>query len=342
MVGKSSSYGKINYQVKGALGKITFIGQSKKAFRDAGKETGIHSLNQLRHAESDCQNFIKWAHEHEKLKSIYDLKRAHYRAYMDYMKTKGVSNGHLINIETDLRLLNKGMQRISAEKHMQSRDWVPKTRLIDPETRERPKDRSMTSEQIQKVQEKLSARCQAAATFQQAFGLRLREAAGTRRAHVIEKGGRLFWQAIKDKAAINTAQGVTKAGRERVAPCHPDLEPAVRELIAGKKPAELLCPRYNTLKAAYNRAGMKGSHAFRHTYARDMLRQELRSKGVEAEGKQLIDKMLENRANGHRKDFGLHRNQLYQKTCAAVDRVHAYLGHGKGRIDLCEVYMKGV
>lgn len=335
---------RLKYQVEQSIKKINMIGSSKKMLRDANVETGIHSITQVKHALSVSQNFADWARSEKGVKDLFQLKRSHYREYLDYKKAEGVSNGHLINIETNLRLLEKGMNRISEEKGFPQRNWVPKTRLIDTNSREKPQDRSYTPKEVEGYLNKLSDNVRVGADLQAAFGLRLREAANTKTAHIQERAGRLYWVASTDKAALNAAQGVTKAGRGRETPCRPEYEQRVRELLQGKEQEQYVVPvRYNTLKSGYNRAGMKGSHAFRHTYAREMLRNELRSLGIEQEGRGMMQRMLENRDAGYRKDHLVIQDErsLYRDVSRAMDQVQAYLGHGDGRMDLAEVYLKG-
>lgn len=334
---------RLKYQVERAIKKINRIGVSKKALRDAGEETGIHSINQIKHDLSVSQNFVKWAKE-QGVKDLFQLKRSHYRDYIAHKQAQGVSNGHLINIETSLRHLEKGMNEISKEKGFEERNWAPKTRLIDTNSREKPQDRSYSSEETKGYLNKLSANARVGGLLQASFGLRLREAANTRVAHIVEKDGRLFWQASDDKEALNAAQGVTKAGRARITPCRPEYEEQVRKMIQGKEEGQYVVPvKYNTLKSAYNRAGMEGSHTFRHTYARKMLQGELQSRGIEHEGRAMLQKMMENREAGYRKDHLVTREErpLYREVSAAMNRVQEYLGHGSGRIDLAGVYLKG-
>lgn len=335
---------KLKYQVEKAIKAVNYIGVSKKKLRDMGSPTGIHSITQIRHALSVAQNFVSWARQ-EGIKDLFQLKRAHYRNYIAHMQASGVSNGHLINIETNLRLLAKGMDKISEEKRTKTRDWVPKTRLIDVNSREKPIDRSYSPKEIESFREKLSDNAKIGADLQQAFGLRLREAANTRVAHIVEKNGKLYWRAVSDKQALNTAVGVTKAGRERIAPCRPEYETRIRELVRGKEKADFISPiKYNSLKSAYYRAGIEGSHAFRHTYAREMLKRELQMRGIEKIGHSVIQRMIENYEQGYRKDHLVTHDErlIYQEVNQAIDKVHGYLGHGKGRMDLCEVYMKGI
>lgn len=335
---------RLKYQVEQAIKRINYIGKSKKELRQNGTETGIHSITQVKHTLSVGQNFAQWIKE-QGVKDLYQLKRSHYRDYLAYMQEKGVSNGHLINVETNLRLLQKGMHNISLDKGFEVREWIPKIRLINTATREKPQDRSYSAEEIKEFREKLSSNAKIGADLQQAFGIRLREVANTKVAHIVEKNDKLFWEASEDKLVLNTAQGVTKAARGRISPCRPELEARVRELILGKEKDAYVSPvRYNTLKSAYNRAGVKGSHSFRHTYAREMLKRELQQREIEASGREMIQRMLENRGAGYRKDHTITKEErpLYREVVQIMDKVQGYLGHGKGRIDLAEVYLKGL
>lgn len=335
---------RLKYQVEQAIKKINQIGVSKKALRLDEAETGIHSISQVKHALSVTQNFADWAKD-QGVKDLFQLKRAHYRAYLACKQAEGVTNGHLINIETNLRLLEKGMNRISAERGIPARNWTPKTRVIDVNSREKPQNRAHAPEETKEYLDKLTANTRIGADLQAAFGLRLREAANTKAIYIQEVDGRLVWSASAEKGAQNPAQGVTKAGRGRVAPCRPEYEERVRELLVGLQEGAYVMPvRYNTLKSAYHRAGMAGSHAFRHTYAREMLKRELQARGIEPEGRRMLERMLENRAAGYRKDHLVTREErpLYRAVVEATDRIQSYLGHGRGRIDLAEVYLKGI
>ncbi|WP_339229938.1 hypothetical protein [Aeribacillus sp. FSL K6-2833] len=56
----------------------------------------------------------------------------------------------------------------------------------------------------------------------------------------------------------------------------------------------------------------------------------------------MIERMLHNHSNGLRKDYGVSGDErdLYKTVNGCIDTVHEWLGHGRGRINLCEVYMK--
>jgi integrase len=332
---------RLKYQVEQAIKEINFIGTSKKEARKEGA-SGIHSTTQVQHALSVSQNFAKWAKDQHQISDLYQLKRVHYREYIEYMKTTGVTNGHLINIETNLRLLGKGMAAVAAAKGQRERDWIPKTRLVEVASREKPINRALEPEKVQSLRLAVSNSVGTAMDLGMAFGLRLREVANTTAAHIVEKGGTLYWKAAADPLAPNSAKGVTKAGRPRETPVKPSYERLVREMIQGKAPTEKMCSvAYNTLKSAYTRHDVGGSHAFRHTYARDMVMLEFQKRGIAVEGRQMLQRMLENREKGFRKDHLVKGDEraLYKQVNQVIDEIHGYLGHGKGRIDLCEVYM---
>lgn len=341
MANKRRGGNRLKYQVEQAAKEIFYIGESRREAREKDA-SGIHSVNQIEHVLSASQNFAKWLKHERGISDLYQLKRSHYREYIEHMKASGVSNGHLINIETDLRLLGKGMAAISSAKGQKERDWVPKKRLVEASSREKPENRALDRDEVSRIRENVSDNVKQALDLEMAFGLRLREVSKTNVAYIVERDGKLYWEAVADRGALNTAVGVTKAGRPRTTPVRAEYEALVREMIKGKEPYEKLCNvTYNTLKSAYNRVGVGGSHAFRHTYAREMVLSEFRNAGIERDGRAMLQRMLENREKGYRKDNLVQKDErvLYVQVNTIVDRVHGYLGHGRGRIDLCEVYM---
>ena len=63
-----------------------------------------------------------------------------------------------------------------------------------------------------------------------------------------------------------------------------------------------------------------------------------------ADGREILQRMIENREDGYRKEhtITIEERSLYREVVQVMDKVQEYLGHGKGRIDLAEVYLKGV
>ncbi|MGP4072746.1 integrase [Piscibacillus sp. B03] len=333
---------KLKYQVNQALKTIDQIGVSKYSLERQKLDTGIHSIKQMKETLSTAQNFVAWLKSEKGLMDLYQVKRSHYRLYIDHMKTKEVSNGHLINIETNLRLLNKGMAKVSKDKGMAPRDWCPKKRLIDVRSREKAVNRSLTDQEYEEAYQGLSNHVKVAADLQMAFGLRLREAANTTYAHITLEDGQYYWEAVSDRYAANTAVGVTKAGRGRKALCRPDMEERIQALVKdGNQKDYIVKVKYDTIRSGYVRAGIKGSHSLRHTYARFMLQEEFQQLGIEKQGPDIVQRMVLNRSEGYRKDYQIEQSErlIYQRVKQAIDQVHSYLGHGVSRSDLMDVYL---
>lgn len=51
-----------------------------------------------------------WCRSERGVKFFNELTERHYVSYLDYLSEKGVSQGHKINVETSLRLLEKGFE----------------------------------------------------------------------------------------------------------------------------------------------------------------------------------------------------------------------------------------
>lgn len=94
----------------------------------------------------------------------------------------------------------------------------------------------------------------------------------------------------------------------RTTPCNPEYEQQVRELIKGKEEGQFVVPvKYNTLKSD----------------ARDMPRRELQARGIEREGRAMIQRMVENREAGYRRDHLVTREErpLYREISAAIELI---------------------
>lgn len=99
-------------EVKESLQAIDKIGESKRDAKKAGT-SGIHSIKQMTNTMSDAQNFVKWCRSERGVKSICELDERHYVSYLSHLSEKGVSQGHRVNVETSLRLLEKGFKERS-------------------------------------------------------------------------------------------------------------------------------------------------------------------------------------------------------------------------------------
>ncbi|MEH6944860.1 hypothetical protein [Bacillus sp. JJ722] len=97
----------IIFQAKASIQEINRIGTSKRKARENG-ELGIHSLKQYEHALSASMNFLKFIRSTFGIKRMEDLQEKHIIAYFDDMKARYLSEGHIRNVETGLRQLQKG------------------------------------------------------------------------------------------------------------------------------------------------------------------------------------------------------------------------------------------
>lgn len=332
-----------------ALDLVDMREMSKKSYRKAsGGHKAIHSDNWREETRSVARGFTTYLRDVRGRKDLYHVTRSDYRSYIDHKAAQGVSKGHLTNIESALRTLESGMNKHNASRGYESRDWTPHERIVHNYDKEKPVDRSYTAQGVDHFKEHLPSKekYHNAHTLANAFGLREREISKSTPAYIEEKNGKYYWHASSDKGSDNKASGVTKAGRGRVAECRPEYHDKVKSMIAGKARNEHLSPKYNTLKDAFAKAGKaslgksySGTHGFRHSYARAQLERKLEECNMTAEGKYVIGKMFENRAIGVRRDQGIER-EIYDRVWEVINEVHESLGHGHGRIDLVEVYMK--
>lgn len=334
----------VKYEVDQALKQIQKFGQPKDKGNHKGKTGYIHSHNQNRHDYSNSMEYGKWLRS-ERGKGLYQANKTDYKDYIAH-KAQTVSKGHLINIETSLRHLSHGMNKVSESRGKASREWVPNSRVVSSNEREKPSDRSYTPREVQQIKDHLpsGSKVHNNHIMSNAFGMRLEETSKARVSNFETRGNTTYFVARE-------GEKITKGGRPRETPCRPEYEKEVRAMLSGSKGKgsnSFVGAKYNTAKDAYRTAATKaglqynGSHGFRHSYARSQLQTRLQERGIAKEGRQVIDRMLTNYDNGVRKDSGFkpEEKNLYNEVNAIIDKVHADLGHGKGRLDLVAVYMR--
>lgn len=326
-------------QVKESLQAINKIGQSKKMARDKG-ESGIHSYKQEEHTMSDAQNFVKWCRSEHGVLSIADLTQDHYKVYIAHLAEKGVSRGHQRNVETSLRLLEKGFRKcLEREKSHQKpfEGFCTEKRLIVMKTNEGVQNRSYSDEEVQRIREQCSPEVQKSVDLMRNLGLRVEESVKVRKEHFKPDNG--GW-----KLDIKNGQDITKGGRYRNVPVPKEFEQRLEQLLREHaEDGRLVKIQESTVRKGLNRACEKagveqdgrGAHGFRHTYARERFNQM-----AMPEQKQMMVRILENRAIGRKADYGVHDKQLYNATKEIMDKVHEELGHGKNRWELAMRYLK--
>lgn len=338
--GKSS----IVFDVKNAINEIDRIGQSKRDLRKTGQH-GIHSLKQKKETISACQNFAKWVRKEHGVKRIYDLREEHYREYIADMKSRNLSNGHIMNVETALRHLQKGMNARSERFNRDKVVFIPKKRLISSEGL-KTQNRSYSDEEYLKILKHSSKHAQTGIKLMRHLGLRVREATNVEVQHFKQNGEK--W-VLK----IENGSGITKGGRFREVPVPKHFEKDLVQVMKDKSKDDRLVPvKTDTLRKSVNRACKKanvvqagrGTHGFRHLYSRERIDQLFKQKGIIDTGPNMLERILENRENGRKADYSIFTEKdkrLYLEVKQVVDQVHSELGHGKDRWDLAMVYMKG-
>lgn len=326
-------------QVETALKEINRIGYSKREARQTGDSNNIHSIKYYRDVQGTAIRFAEFCRDQYGIRSIYHLTQEHTKGYLQFLMEKGVSNGHLINVESHVKKLQIGMQKFSEKLGKPKVNFVG-SRHIATNQREKPKDRSYSSEEISKMGKHMSPGVRAAMQMSVHLGLRAKEVTNIRVEHIVETpNGRL-------QVHIAEGRGVTKGGRFRDIPVPERYESTLRQLIQGKRPEQkILGLKEGTLRSGLNRACERsgalsaGWHGFRHTYARERLEQLLGER--KEEGRGIIERMLNNRSCGRKIDTGIrvHEKELFQAVKHAINIVHHELGHGDNRWGLVAVYM---
>ncbi|WP_344351063.1 hypothetical protein, partial [Catellatospora coxensis] len=223
--------GSIVSQVMGAIEKVDAIGKSKKDFREKGLK-GIHSHKQKEDCKSIGVNFAKWAREEHGVKKLHQITPEHYKSYIEKLENEGLSKGYIRNVETSIRLVNHGFDKISSERGFDSVTFTTKERLIAPAERgENVQDRSYSNTEISNAYSKMSSNVQNAVKLMRGLGLRGAEVANIRVEHF--KG---------DKLVIERGEGITKGGRERVVPIPERMRSDIKNMVQGKEATERVIP----------------------------------------------------------------------------------------------------
>lgn len=289
---------------------------------------------------SDCQNFVRWAKAEHGVKSLTGLTEQHYRGYMEHLNDKGVTKGHMQNVETSLRLLEKGFQKLAEGSQgptSRVEGFCPSTRLVARQQGENVQNRSYSVKEVEQIRANCSQEVQKAVDLMRGIGLRVKESVNVRVEHFVREGD--GWHLRIEKGS-----GITKGGRFRHVPVPPSFAGRLEQLISGKEQHERLVQvKESTVSDGVARACKKaeieqdkrGTHGFRHAYARERFNQM-----AIAEHRQMMSRILDNRAVGRKADYAVRDQRLYNETKAIMDKVHAELGHGANRWELAMRYLR--
>lgn len=338
--------GSLTYQVESALKTINLIAQSKHEEKQkikSNKVTGIYGIQYFRKVLGGCILFVQHVQEHFHIKSIFQLRAEHYVHYIEHLQQKEVTNGYITNVESYVIKLQTAMRLISQRNGRKPTTFIDK-RLINWRTKEKPKDRSYTPEEIDAFRKHMSPVVAAAMDMSVNLGFRTVTLCNIRVEHVVPKeNGNLRIEIVK-------GTGITKGGRFLYVDVPEKYEAQLRGLISGKEPYEkILKIKENSLRKALSRAcketgiSSAGFHGFRHTYARNRLEQVMGERFEE--GKVILTHILKNHSAGRRADHGIPKDkedpdrEWFDFVEASVNVVHSELGHGKSRWALVAVYM---
>lgn len=313
-------------QVNMCIREIDMIGKSKLEARRKGIK-GIHSYKTKKEVLKISKQFANWARSERGIKNLHDLTQ---REYIDFLDSKShTSLDYRRGIETHLRLLQEGLNKRAERFGKEKVQFITTQRLISPRNRsEGISDRSMSLRDIDAIKSKVSSNVRNSIELMHRMGFRVSGSVSIKVKDVyLEKG---------------YISVVEKGGRYREVPIPKGFEKTLARMMVGKVASDRLVPiKARTVQNAVNKAskelGIKnnGTHAFRHTYARNRVK-ELMTKEEQA----LFHKCLSRYEEGKNFDYGVHDRKLYDSMKAKMDQIHAELGHGKNRFDLAIRYMR--
>lgn len=314
-------------QVNMCIREIDMIGKSKRKARKQGIK-GIHSYKTKKEVLKISKQFANWARSERGIKNLHDLTEQDYKDFL-------VSKSHTTldyrrGIETHLRLLQEGLNKRSERFGKEKVQFVAEKRLIAPRNRlEGVSDRSMSLRDINAIKANVSLNVRNSIELMHNLGLRVEGSVSVRVSDVDFK---------KDTVFI----GYEKGGRPRYVPIPKGFEKTLAGMIEGKEPNERIVNiTSGTVQNGVNKACEKlqiectGTHAFRHTYARNRV-DELMTK----EEKDLFQKCISRYVENKNFDYGVKNRQLYNSMKSKMDQIHRELGHGKNRFDLAVRYMR--
>jgi len=310
-----------------SIREVDLIGVSKHEARKKDIK-GIHSKKTKNEVRKISMQFANFVRDEFGVKKLFQMKEEHYKAFM--ASKSHLSLDYQRGIETHLRLLQEGLNKRAERFKKPKTYFCTEKRLIPPRSRlEGVSDRSIKNPDIiRQLKGKVSQNVSNAIDLMHKLGLRVSGATSV----IVED--------VKfDKGVVSI---VEKGGRSREVPIPKGFEGALSKMVEGKEPHERLVPiKAGTVSDDIKQASKKldiksytGTHAFRHTYARDRVEQLMTN-----DEKVLFKKCLSRYAAGKSFDYGVYDRELYDSMKNKMDQVHAELGHGKNRFDLAIRYM---
>lgn len=320
--------GSIVYQVDTCITQVDKIGTSKREARKQGIKNTIHGKKDKNEVRKISRQFVKWARFNHDVKNMHDLTEEHYR---DFLKEKShLSLGYQRSIETNLRSLQEGLKRYSERHDIKYNDFIPEKRLIAPANRlEGVSDRSVSLKDINAIKANVSENVRNSIELMHNMGFRVSGSVSIKVENI-----------NFDKGIVSV---IEKGGRYREVSIPQGFEKTLAGMIEGKESHERLVPiKPGTVSDAVKKASEKlnvknytGTHAFRHTYARNRVNELMTKNEMD-----LFQRCLSQYATGKDFNYGVHDRELYNSMKSKMDQVHKEIGHGNNRFDLALRYMR--
>lgn len=307
--------------------EIDQIGKSKKVARDK-KIKAIHSHKTKSEVRKISKQFANYVRSEFDIKKLHNVTQEHYKSFLD--SKSHTSLDYRRSIETHLRLLQKGLNKRSERFSKEQVQFVTEKRLIPSKNRnEGIRNRSLSLRDINIIKSNVSSQnVLNSINLMHNLGLRVSGSVSVKVGDVNFENGTL---AVTEKG-----------GRTRSVPIPGKFKSGLADMVQGKEADDRIVPMTatsvsNEIKRAakaQNVTAYSGTHAFRHTYARNQV-----NRLMTPEEKQLFNRCLEQYKQGKGFDYGVHNQALYDSMKSKMDQVHAWIGHGENRFDLASRYM---
>ncbi|MFS0815496.1 hypothetical protein ABC382_00810 [Lysinibacillus sp. 1P01SD] len=240
-------------------------------------ELWIRTTKHKKNVVSDCRNFVSWILNQNSNATIESLNENDYIRYLSFVESKNVSNGHLVNIETSLRLLQGAMTHLKVGMTFCTRE-----RLYTSNSKESVSNRAYTDEEIASIRKYASDEACKAINLMLNLGLIVQEAVNIRAEHFVVNENGITLSLID-------GQGVSRGGCSRFIQVPAEFETDLIIMLKDKHGYDkLINMKVSGVRNAINKACIKanipsgrGCNGFRHSFARNRINSLLNESELE-------------------------------------------------------------
>lgn len=240
-------------------------------------ELWIRTTKHKKNVVSDCRNFVSWILKQNRNANIESLDENDYIRYLNFVESKDVSNGHLVNIETSLRLLQGAMTILNVGIPFCTRE-----RLYTSNSKESVSNRAYTDAEIASIRKYASEEACKAINLMLNLGLIVKEAVNIRAEHFVVNENGITLSLID-------GQGVSRGGCSRYIQVPMEFETDLLIMLKDKHGYDkLINMKESGVRNAINKACIKanvpsgrGCNGFRHSFARNRINSLLNKNELE-------------------------------------------------------------